>query len=178
MDFSKAFDCIPHDLLIAKLHAYGLDFDTVTLQNLDLKDPNQNVRINNIFSVFQYILLGLPQGSILGLILANIFLNDLFLWIKKLDLNNFSDDNTITATCNTLAELLKTLEQGSESAVSWFKQNKMIVNADKFQAIILKKKESEAKYKLTTDNNDIEFAFQNRNVIKCFRSTPNIYRKT
>ena len=75
MHFSKAFDCIPHDLLIAKLHAYGLDFDTVTLQNLDLKDPKQNVRINNIFSVFQYILLGLPQGSILGLILAIIYLS-------------------------------------------------------------------------------------------------------
>ena len=51
---------------------------------------------------------------------------------------------------------MKTLEQESESAVSRFKQNKMIVNADKFQAIILNKKESEANCKLTIDNNDIE----------------------
>ena len=50
---------------------------------------------------------------------------------------------------------MKTLEQESESAVSWFKQNEMIVNADNFQAITLNKKESEAKYKLTIDN-DIE----------------------
>ena len=50
---------------------------------------------------------------------------------------------------------MKTLEQESESAVSWFKQNEMIVNADSFQAITLNKKESEAKYKLTIDN-DIE----------------------
>ena len=52
-------------------------------------------------------------------------------------LHNFTDDNTITAIFNTLIELLKTLEQEFESALSWFKQNKMIVNADKFKAIIL-----------------------------------------
>ena len=65
-------------------------------------------------------------------------------------------DNTITANCNTLTGLLKTLEQEFESAVSWFKQNEMIANKGKFQAIILNKKESDAKYKLTIDNNDIE----------------------
>ena len=51
---------------------------------------------------------------------------------------------------------MKTLEQESEFSVSSFKQNEMIVNADKFQAITLNKKEIEAKYKLTVDNNDIE----------------------
>ena len=102
MDLSKAFDCIPHDLLIAKLHAYRLSFDTVTFLNSHLKDRKQNVTINNIFSEFENILSGVPQGSILGPILFNIFLNDLFLCIKKLDLHNFADDNTITATCNTL----------------------------------------------------------------------------
>ena len=51
---------------------------------------------------------------------------------------------------------MKFLEKESESAVNWFKQNEMIANAVKFQAIILNKKESEAKDKLTTDNNDIE----------------------
>ena len=149
MDLSKTFDCIPHDLLISKLHAYGLSFDTVTFLNSYLKDRKQNIRINNIFSAFQNILSGVvPQGSILGPILFNIFLNDLFLCIKKSDLQNFADHNTITAVCNTLTGLLKTLEQDPESAVSCFKQIETIVNADKFQAIILNKKESEAKYKL------------------------------
>ena len=154
MDLSKAFDFIPHNLLISKLHAYGLSFDTVTFLNSYLKDRKQNIRINNIFSAFQNILSGVPQGSILGPILFNIFLNDLFLCIKKSDLHNFK--NTIIATCNTLTGLLKTLEQESESAVSWFKQNEIIVNAYKFQAIILNKKESEAKFKLNINNTDIE----------------------
>ena len=132
IDLSKAFDRMLYGLLIAKLHAYGLSFDTVTFLNSYLKDRKQNIRINNIFSAFQNILSGVPQGSILGPILFNIFLNDLFLCIKKSDLHNFADENTIIATCNTLTGLLKTLEQESESAVSWFKQNEMIVNADKF----------------------------------------------
>ena len=136
--------------------AYGLSFDTVTFLNSYLKDRKQNFRKNNIFSAFQNILSGVPQGSILGPIVFNIFLNDLFLCIKKSYLHNFADDNTITVTCNTLTGLLKTLEEESESTISWFKQNQMIVNADKFQAIILNKKESEVKYKLAIDNNDIE----------------------
>ena len=52
---------------------------------------------------------------------------------------------------------MKTLEYESESGVSWFKKNEMIVKTDKFQAVILNKKESQANYKLTIDNNDIEF---------------------
>ena len=121
-----------------------------------LKDQKQNFRINNIFSAFQNILSGLPEGFILDTILFNIFLNDLFLYIKKSDLYNFAEDNTITATCNSLTGLLKTVEQESKSTVSWFKKNKMIANVDKVQAIILNKKESKAKYKLTIDNKDVK----------------------
>ena len=70
MDLSKAFDCIPHELLIAKLHAYGLSF--FTFPNPCLKDRKQDVRINNIFSALQNILSEVPQGSILGTILLNV----------------------------------------------------------------------------------------------------------
>ena len=83
MDLSKAFDCIPHDLLIAKLHAYGFSFETLTFLNSYLRNRKQCVKINNICSDFLKILSGVPQGSILGPILFNILLNNLFLCLKK-----------------------------------------------------------------------------------------------
>ena len=76
MDLSKAFDCIPHDLLIAKLHAYGFHKNALNYIYGYLKGRRQGVRLNSVYSKFLYILAGVPQGSILGPILFNIFIND------------------------------------------------------------------------------------------------------
>ena len=88
-------------------------------------------------SFFWTILSGVP-------ILFNIFINDLLLWLIKSDLHNFADDNTSAVICNSLIDHLSTLEKESESVVDWFTNNKMMVNADKFQAIIINKKKGES----------------------------------
>ena len=156
MDLSKAFDCIPHDLLIAKLHAYGFSLKAATFIYSYLKRRKQNVKIDDVFSSFQTLLSGVPQGSVLGPILFNIFLNDLLNVLTKSNLYNFADDNTISAKANNIEDLLKILQEESELAVKWFRDNNMIVNPDKFQAIILQKGNKEHENKtLAIENIEI-----------------------
>ena len=97
MDLSKAFDCIPHVLLVAKLHAYGFDENALVLIYSYLKRRKQSVRINNTYSSFQTLLSGVPQGSVLGPILFNFYINDLFLFV-----NEDADDNTLAYFFKTL----------------------------------------------------------------------------
>ena len=67
----------------------------------------------------------------------SIFINDLFLFINKAKLANFADNNTIYANNPEMEMLLDFLENESETAIKWFKQNGIIVNVDKFQAMVL-----------------------------------------
>ena len=82
MDLFKAFDCIPHDILTAKLHGYGLWEDAITFVYSYLKCRKHDVKLNYTESVYQILLSGIPQGSILGPILFNILRNDFMFFIK------------------------------------------------------------------------------------------------
>ena len=140
MDLSKAFDCIPHDLLIAKLHVYVFSEKRVTFIYSYLKRRKQNVKIENFYSDFLTLLSGVPQGSILGPILFNLFFNDLLAILKMSELYNFADDHTISTASKNMSNLIQTLENILETAVEWFNQNKMILSPDKFQAMLLEKR--------------------------------------
>ena len=107
-------------LLIAKIYAYGFFINAVKFFYSYLKRRKQNVKISNTHSVFQVLLFGVPQGSILGSLLFNIFINDLNLWITKTDLLNFADDNAIATAERTIENLLSTLETESQAAIEWF----------------------------------------------------------
>ena len=86
MDLSKAYDCLPHDLLLAKLSAYGFDESAITLIANYLSNRYQRVKIGSTFSSYLEILRGVPQGSILRLILFNLFINHLVFFIQETSL--------------------------------------------------------------------------------------------
>ena len=140
MDLSKAFDSIPHNLLIAKLVAYGFEEKTLLYIYSYLENRKQCVKINNINGNFQTIKSGVPQGSIVGPILFNIFFNDFFFFLCNVSVHNLADDNTLSSFARTVKNLVSILESGSSCAINWFRDNSMTVNPDKFQAISLDKK--------------------------------------
>ena len=113
LDLSKAFDCIPHDLLIVKLNSYGFNKNTLTLLFSYLKNGKQSVRIKTNCSSFLELLSGAPQDSILRTLLFNVFLNDLFLFIKNASLHNIADDNTLSAFTTDIDDLIETLKDES-----------------------------------------------------------------
>ena len=152
-DLSKAFDCIPHDLIIDKLSAYNFSEEILPYIFSYLTNRRQCVRINNTHSQLETIISGVPQGSILGLILFNLSINDLFFFVAVVYLYNFADDNTLSAFATTVSRLIKILESESEVVTDWFKKNKMVVNPDKFQAIISdKRKRDHTDKHITVDN--------------------------
>ena len=129
-DLSKAFDCIAHDLLIAKLAAYGFSDTALRYVYSYLSNQKQCVRINNMYSNYQKIISGVPQGSISGPIVFNLSINDLFFFVSDVSLHNFADTS---AFAETILELTDVLQSGSEIVIDWFKNNKMIVDPDKLQ---------------------------------------------
>ena len=111
MDLSKAFDTMNHDLLIAKLGAYGFQKDTLSFMKSYLTKRRPRVRVNSNFSAWERIISGVLQGSILGPLLFNIFLNDLFLFVENSDLSNYADDNTLYS-CGKETRRLVAMRQG------------------------------------------------------------------
>ena len=137
MDLSKAFDCVPHGLLLCKLKAYGFSDSACKLMASYLSDRKQRVKINDKRSSWAKISKGIPQGSCLGPIIFNIFVNDIFYFIKKCSLVNYADDNTLSISGESFDVVTAALQLDAENSIKWFNSNFMKINPDKFQIMCM-----------------------------------------
>ena len=106
MDLSKAFETISHDLLIAKLHVYGFLKEPLKLIKSYLTNRWQRTKLDTGFSKWTEIILGVPQGSVLGPLLFNIYINDLFFLTENINICNYADDATFYARDSDLHYLI------------------------------------------------------------------------
>ena len=135
-DLSKAFDCIDHELLIAKLHAYGFNIKSLEFIHSYLYDRIQRVKINSSFSHWSKVESGIPQGSIKGPLLFNIYICDLLFDIIEIDIANYADDTTLYALDSKLENIVKLLEENADKLFDWFSNNYLKVNPDKCHLLV------------------------------------------
>ena len=125
LDFSKAFDKVPHSILIAKLRNIGLGIQIQDIIQDYLTDRMQFVKIKKSSSTLKEVTSGLPQGSILGPLLFIIFINYFPKCIENSDFFGFCDDMKILST-----EKIH-LQKDTTNVEKWCKKNKMPLNEDK-----------------------------------------------
>ena len=131
-DMSKAFNCIPHQLLIPKLSAYdGFDMISIVFISGYLKNRKQKTKIGSTFSEYLNILFGVPQGSILGSLLFLIFVADLFYLNYDLDFASYADNTTPCICGQDFSSIINVLEPNVNTLFNWFRQNVLIANSGK-----------------------------------------------
>ena len=135
-NLSKAFLCLPHELLIAKLDAYGFDKSSLKLIRSYLSNRKQRVKINDRYSSWSEMLFGVPQGSIVGPLLFSIFMCNMFYFLEDFDIANYADDSTPYCAGKSAEFVVKNLEQSSAILFEWRSNNYMKVNTGKSHLLL------------------------------------------
>ena len=133
----KRFDSLNHDFLLAKLKAYGLDNSAVSFTRSYLTNRLQRCKINNSFRKWTKISAEDPQGSILGPLLFNIFINDIFLFLQKFDLANYANDSTLSTSDKHFSTIIVPLRHEVTILSKRFCNNSMVLNLEKCSFMLL-----------------------------------------
>ena len=111
--FSKAFDCLDHKLLTAKLNAYSFNLPALRLIHDYLSNKKQGIKIEDNYTTWMGIVFGITQGSILKPLLFNVFLVGLFFIISNVNITSYADDNTSYIAADNIGDLVKSKEEAS-----------------------------------------------------------------
>ena len=138
-DLSKAFDCINHPLLIAKLYNYGVSPLSMNTIFSNFSNRTHRTKINECFSEKSRIEHGVPQGSILGPLLINIDLIDLFYECEESNIASYADDTTPYSCARDTQTIISELKSISNKLFHWFQYNRVKSNPGKCHLLLISK---------------------------------------
>ena len=141
IDFAKAFDKVPHDLLMAKIRRLNIDHRVIDWIQIFLKNRKQNVRIGDVFSKEVDVTSGIPQGSVLGPLLFLIYVNDIPTNIKS-DIRLFADDCILYRRITNVEDRV-ILQNDLNQLAEWTKINGMKINVAKCKHINFSRRKSQ-----------------------------------
>ena len=152
MDFIKAYDCLHHGLHLEKLSAYSFDESCrLVLTANFLLNRYHHVKIVSYLKILRRV----PQGSILGPVLFNLFINDLMVFIQESKVCNFADETTIHSCSLNFEEAILKLSNDTYFILNWFRINSLVANPDKFPITFLGS---------NIDNRKLTFMIENKRV--------------
>lgn len=136
VDLSKVFDTINHELLLVKLNVHGFVKQTLLIIHIYLKNRQHREKARNKFSSWRCLFQEVSQGSILGHLLFDIYITDLFLFLKDANFCKSAEDATPFLCDKSIENVLKLLEENVEFALDWLENNYKKLNANKYHLLI------------------------------------------
>ena len=137
LDFSKAFDVVPHSRLIRKVRAYGIANDTSNWIEAWLRNRSMRVCVNGALSETRPVTSGVPQGSVLGPLLFLIYINDLSNHVNHSELRLFADDSLVYRSIADHTDQIL-LQEDLSGMLEWSITNKLHFNTSKCESATIK----------------------------------------